>query len=168
MRLHLFNQGHRPHLLCVAGSKPLAEAMARAAAPEHFETSIAASRAEVLQSRNAYGFAGYVIDANLPDAHGAELVCDLREAKVAVPILFIDSLAGTSSVKNAADVTLTKPLSLPEFRATLQELFLSGDAAPDAPASSLRGMPSFHLSTLIIPVLLAGGIALTCWLLSLS
>jgi DNA-binding response OmpR family regulator len=168
MRLHLFDHGHRPHLLIVAGNPTLAQALAGGAPVEHFETSVASSRAEALRLNGSAVFNGFVVDANLPDAHGADLVRDLRDARVNAPILFIDSLAGPLVTKTEVDATLTKPVPLDEFRRRLQELFLADDPTSDLTIPSRRKKTSFHLSTLLIPLLLGAGIALTCWLLSLS
>jgi len=168
MRLHLFDQGHRPHLLIVSGSTILARTLAHGASADHFETSIATSRAEALQLKGNHEFAGYVIDANLPDASGAQLVRDLRDARITAPILFLNSLSDPSTTKNDADAALTKPVSLPEFRSLLQELYLSGDPSLNAPVSARRKKISVHLSTFLIPTLLGAGIAFTYWLLCLK
>lgn len=168
MRLHLFDHGHRPHLLVAVGNVTLARALADGAPAERFEKSVATSRAEALRLNAGTVFDGFIIDANLPDAPGADLVRDLRDARVNAPILFVDSLAGGSTVRTEVDATLTKPVALEDFRRRLQELFLPDDPTADLAAPAHRKTPSFHLSTLLIPFLLGAGIALTYWLLRLS
>ena len=69
----------RPHLLIVSGSAPLGKALAQAAAPDRFETSIATSHAEALLAKNSHDFAGYVIDAdgrNKVRVNGEQVVID--------------------------------------------------------------------------------------------
>jgi DNA-binding response OmpR family regulator len=167
MRLHLFDHGHRPHLLIVAGNASLARAVSRVAERGDFEITIAGNRSEALRMKDRLELAGYVIDAALPDADGAELVRELRDARVSAPILFLDSLAGAAARPNA-DAILTKPLSLPELREELREWFSNGEVAVSAPGAFRQRARSFHLYTVLVPVLLAVGIGFTWWLLNLK
>jgi DNA-binding response OmpR family regulator len=167
MRLHLFDHGHRPHLLIVAGNAGFAQALARAAMRGDFETTVVGSRAEALQAKERLHPAGYVIDASLPDGSGADFVRELREARTAEPILFLESLhAGVAKPK--ADAVITKPVSFSEFREELRDLFSVGESLGSESAPSGRRAPSFHLFAILAPLLLAAGIVLTWWLLSLK
>jgi DNA-binding response OmpR family regulator len=167
MRLHLFDHGHRPHLLIVAGNAGFAQALSRAAIRGEFDTTIAGSRAEALQIKERIQPAGYVIDASLPDGDGADFVRELREVRTSEPILFLESLhAGVAKPK--ADAVLTKPVSFSEFREELRELFSAGESRRVESAASRRAAPSFHLFAILAPLLLGAGIALTWLLLSLK
>ncbi len=58
MRLHLFDHGHRPHLLIVAGgSASLARAVSQVAQRGDFETTVAGNRAEALRRKGRQEFA---------------------------------------------------------------------------------------------------------------
>src|ERR1700690_269660 len=67
-----------------------------------------------------------VVDLGLPDRDGLDLVRDLRDRRIATPILVLtarrsveDRVVGLSS---GADDYLVKPFALPEFRARVRAL----------------------------------------------
>lgn len=163
--MHLFDHGHRHPLLIVCSDEALAKSMARAAPEDVFEITIVPTRGAALDAPSLGDYRGFIVDSVLPDATGADFVHELRGKRIQAPVLLLRSLDSPAGPREA-DATLTKPLSLPEYRRTVAELFLDGEPLRELGRRPQRRL-ALHPAAVVVPLLLGAGIVLTWWLLQI-
>ena len=121
-------------LLLVEDDAPLARGIAAALAQSGYAVTIASTAAEALQLARAEEFDVGVLDLGLPDRDGIELLSELRDQRVAFPILILSARDALNDrirgLDTGADDYLVKPFALGELEARLRALLRRKDEHP--------------------------------------
>ena len=133
------------HLLIVEDDRPIAENLYDFLESRGHACDFAATLAQARQQLASAHFDALLLDRNLPDGDGTELLRELRAAGRNLPVLVLsardelaDKLGGFAA---GADDYLAKPFALKEVEARL--LALQRRAAPPLPVAAHCGRLSY-------------------------
>jgi DNA-binding response OmpR family regulator len=113
-------------ILIAEGDVPVAKFLSSNLEAEHYEVRIASRGRQVPQLLEEHESHLVILDSQLPDIDGIEVLRQIRAAKPHLPVLLLtenarveDRVAGLDS---GADDCLTKPFSFPELSARVRAL----------------------------------------------
>jgi DNA-binding response OmpR family regulator len=114
------------HVLVAEDDLPLAKFLSSGLKAEHFDVQLAPSGNDVLRMLESGPCDLLVLDLNLPDRNGLDVLRDVRSKKPHLPVLI---LTGNSRVEDrvnglnsGADDYMTKPFAFPEFLARVRAM----------------------------------------------
>lgn len=137
-------------LLLVEDDPLLGDGLKTALGHEGYAVDWASDGAAAAQSLQAHTYDLAVMDLNLPDKYGLDIVRDMRRAGTATPVLILtardavtDRIAG---LDGGADDYLQKPFDLDELCARLRALLRRGQgrSTPSLVHGELRLDPAAH------------------------
>ncbi len=91
-------------ILLVEDDRILAESLKSYLESEGFEVTVATSYSEAIDKMERKGYDMYVLDVNLGDGDGIELIRDLREMRDDTPTLFISALTDVGNIERGFSV----------------------------------------------------------------
>jgi len=122
-----YNLGYNmAHILLLEDDKILAETLKELLESESYEVSLAINSQEVLDLSYENNFDIFLLDVNLPDFSGFELLKLLRENSDKTPAIFLTSLDDIASLSKGfevgADDYIKKPFDFDELLIRIQAL----------------------------------------------
>src|SRR5437667_5189440 len=128
-------EGDTVHLLVVEDEQRLARLLQRVLTEERHAVDVANAGDEGLRLALSGGYDLVILDLMLPDMDGIEITRELREARVATPVLMLtargaveDRVAGLNA---GADDYLVKPFAMAELLARVAALLRRRDRTPE-------------------------------------
>ncbi len=113
-------------ILIVEDEPSVAAQLAQTLKQERYRSMIAASRSEAAEAVNTHGFDLILLDWNLPDGSGIELMQRWRTRNIAIPVLVLSANTAVDDRVHAlnagADDYLCKPYSSLELLARIRAL----------------------------------------------
>lgn len=123
-------------VLLVEDDQNTARVVEMALNAEGFNVYVTDMGEEGLDLGKLYDYDAIVLDLNLPDMNGFDVLRKLRAAKIATPVLILTGQLAIDSkekgFKTGADDYLTKPFDLGELSARVRSLLRRPSQAPSA------------------------------------
>lgn len=113
-------------ILLIEDEHKQAEFIQKALEQDYYKVDVVFDGQEALERIEVRDYDGIIVDLNLPNISGQEIVKKIRELKLSTPVLVLtandDVTSKVENLDNGADDYLTKPFSIDELLARVRAL----------------------------------------------